>query len=334
MPRKLPARKWIQTIGHWADNSIRGVRHPFYASFKVTNRCQFTCSFCNIWKMDKHDLDTETLVAILQNLGRSSVILTSFEGGEPLLRKDIRILLEEARRQPFYVMFTTSQRNITKYPWAEYAQYIDFLEISIDEGHKNLELFGEPLKEMCGYGMDVTVQTVVRDEDLGAMESKVLECIDAGARILLMPACELENAIHAYPPFQRFEAEVKRLKKKYPGTIITPNGYFRRVRMKRGGCQPDNLVINADGTLAYPCRPREEHGIRMDQVDLKTWLATDSAKEKRKEMAGCERQCGWYQYFATPAFSSLRDLPDAIKPYLWSFLGRGPKPRVRKAQAA
>src|SRR6185295_13640813 len=119
MPRKLPIKKWMKTIWCWTDNSFRGVRHPFYASFKVTNRCQFTCSFCNIWKMDKHDLDTESLVRILRNLGRSSVILTSFEGGEPLLRKDIRLLLEEARRQPFYVMFTTSQRNITSYPWKE-----------------------------------------------------------------------------------------------------------------------------------------------------------------------------------------------------------------------
>lgn len=322
MPRSLPASKWIQTAGHWLDNSIRGVRHPFYASFKVTNRCAFTCSFCNIWKMDKHDLDTETQLKILRNLGRSSVLLVSFEGGEPLLRKDIRILLEEARRQPFYVMFTTSQRNLIKYPWKEYAAFIDFLEISIDEGHENLALFDQ-LKEMCGFGMDVTVQTVVRDEDLSVMEEKVKLSRAAGARILLMPAVELEEAIHAYPPFQRFEAEVKRLKKIYPATIITPNGYFRRVRMKRGGCQPDSLVINADGTLAYPCRPREDRAIRMDLVDLKTWLKTSEAEEARATMSSCERQCGWYQYFATPTFSSLRDLPDALRPYFNSFFGRG-----------
>lgn len=320
MPRKLPAGKWLKTLGHWTENSVRGVRHPFYASFKVTNRCAFTCSFCNIWKMDKHDLDTETLIKILQNLGRSSVIMVSFEGGEPLLRKDIKVLLEEARRQPFYVMFTTSQRKLVKYPWTEYAKYIDFLEISIDEGHENLALF-EQLPEMCGYGMDVTVQTVVRDEDLMLMEEKVKLSRAAGARILLMPAVELEEAIHAYPPFQRFEAEVKRLKKIYPATIITPNGYFRRVRLKRGGCQPDSLVINADGTLAYPCRPREDRAIRMDLVDLKTWLRTPEADEARKTMSSCERQCGWYQYFATPAFSSLRDLPDAIRPYIHSLVG-------------
>ncbi len=320
MPRRLPAGKWLKTAGYWLDNTARGVRHPFYASFKVTNRCAFTCSFCNIWKMDKHDLDTETLTRILRNLGRSSVVLVSFEGGEPLLRKDIRLLLEEARRQPFYVMFTTSQRNLLKYPWAEYARFIDFLEISIDEGHENLELFDQ-LESMCGYGMDVTVQTVVRDEDLGAMEDKVKRSRAAGARILLMPAVELESAIHAYPPFIRFEAEVKRLKKLYPSAIITPDGYFRRVKLKRGGCQPDSLVINADGTLAYPCRPREDRAIRMDLIDLKTWLKTGEAEEARATMAACERQCGWYQYFATPAFSSLRDFPDAIRPYFRSFLG-------------
>jgi hypothetical protein len=153
------------------------------------------------------------------------------------------------------------------------------------------------------------------------MEGKVTACREAGARILLMPAVDLDRAIHSYPPFQKFEAEVKRLKKLYPGTIITPNGYFRRVRLKRGGCQPDSLVINADATLAYPCRPREDRGVRMDQIDLTGWLAGPEAVEARKMMAACERQCGWYQYFATPAFSSLRDLPDAIYPYMRSFLG-------------
>lgn len=115
MPRKLPLSKLAKTALYWLDNRIRGTRHPFYASFKVTNRCAFTCSFCNIWKMDKKDISTESCLEILRNLGRSSMVMVSFEGGEPLLRKDIRVLLEEARRQPFYVMFTTSQRNLDKY---------------------------------------------------------------------------------------------------------------------------------------------------------------------------------------------------------------------------
>lgn len=314
MPRKLPLTKLVKTAFYWLDNRVRGTRHPFYASFKVTNRCAFTCSFCNIWKMDKKDISTESCLEILRNLGRSSMVMVSFEGGEPLLRKDIRTLLEEARRQPFFVMFTTSQRNLDKYPWAEYAEFIDFLEVSIDEGHNNLELF-ETLPRIIPFGMTVTVQTVVREQDLDSMDAKVRACREMGAKILLMPAVELEEAIHNYPPFIAFENEVKRLKKLYPGTIITPNGYFRRVRKKTGGCQPDNIVINADGSLAYPCRPREDRGIMLDQVDLMKWLGSSEASEARQVMSSCERQCGWYQYFATPCFSSLRDLPDAMRPY-------------------
>ena len=46
-----------------------------------------------------------------------------------------------AKKCMFYLLFTTSVRNISDYPIEEYARYIDFLHVSIDEGHNNLEMF-------------------------------------------------------------------------------------------------------------------------------------------------------------------------------------------------
>lgn len=316
--RRLPmaayARAIRNTIANYADE-----RHPFYASFKVTLRCRFSCEFCNIWKGPKPEMSTGECLRVLQNLGRSSIVLCSFEGGEPLLRDDIEELLAEAHRQPFYLLFTTSQRNLLEYPWERYQKYVDFLHISIDEGHRNLAMF-DLLPEIVQYDMVVCVQTVVRTEDLPAMEQKVSLCHESGAKILLMPAVHLPGTQDHFPVLDAFEAEVKRLKRAFPRTVITPDSYFRQVRMPRGGCSPNSIIIDSDGTLYYPCRTLERKAIRLQDDDLDTYLRTAAAREARHGMKACDLRCGWYQYFATSRFTRLGDFVDALGPYARDFL--------------
>ena len=140
--RILPLTYYFPTIKGLFNNLIRQKSvYPFYASFKLTTRCHFGCRFCNVKKDPVKDLSTEEIKEILKNLSRSSILMTSFEGGEPLLRQDIAELLYFARSCKFYLLFTTSAKNILSYPIKEYARYIDFLHVSIDEGHDNMEMF-------------------------------------------------------------------------------------------------------------------------------------------------------------------------------------------------
>lgn len=315
--KTLPFSKYAKT----AKNLILdgGRTYPYYASFKITSVCHFSCSFCNIWKGPKETLSLEDSLAVLRNLGRSSIFMTSLEGGEPLLHPHIEEILQEAYRQPFYLMLTTSQRNLLDYPWERWQKWVDFLEISIDEGHNNLQLF-DALPEMCRYDMAISVQTVVRAQDQPFMERKTEICHRNGVRILLMPAVNLQDAKHDFPEFISFEKEVLRLKKKYPYTVITPKAFFRRVRMKRGGCSPSSIIINSDGSLYYPCRTLERKVGKMQTDDLMKYLVTQNAVENRAEMKRCEIQCGWYQYFATPSFLNPLEFADAFAPYFKEFL--------------
>src|SRR5205823_3126142 len=83
------------------------------------------------------DMPTEDVKAVLDNLARSSVIVCSFEGGDPLVRDDILELLKYQYEKPWYLLFTTSERDMQeRYPMPEYGKYIDFLHISIDEGQR------------------------------------------------------------------------------------------------------------------------------------------------------------------------------------------------------
>ncbi|HSQ41865.1 MAG TPA: hypothetical protein VLM37_06275, partial [Fibrobacteraceae bacterium] len=217
-----------------------------------------------------------------------------------------------------YLMLTTSQRNLLEYPWPKWSQWVDFLEVSIDEGHRNMELF-DVLPEMARYDVVLSVQTVVRAQDQGDMARKTKICAKNGCKILLMPAVELDGACHDFPEFLEFEREVISLKKRYPTTVITPRAYFRRVHRKHGGCSPASIIVNSDGFLYYPCRTLERKAVNLVDTDLMTYLRSPVAQACRQEMRDCTRDCGWYQYFATPSFLNPRDFWDAFRPYAADF---------------
>ncbi|MBF0431491.1 MAG: radical SAM protein [Fibrobacteria bacterium] len=314
MVRRLDSGKYFKTAVKLVSNCFYEV-NPFYASLKVTGCCQFSCEFCNVWKTPSEDLPTEDMKKIIRNLGQSSIVLISFEGGEPLLRKDIEELLREARQQPFYVMLTTSQKRILDYPWHRYQDSIDFLQVSIDEGHNNLDIF-KLLPELNRYEMEVCVQTVVRSRDIFAMRAKAALAFKAGCRILYMPAVNLKQTTGQFPEIEVFEKELGRLKRAYPNTIITPDVYFKRLKKRQGGCSPNSIVVDSDGCLYYPCRPLEQKTIKLHETNLMEYLHSSQAARFRKTMRNCTSQCGWYQYFALAGLARPQGFWHALRQHM------------------
>ncbi|MCL2220044.1 MAG: radical SAM protein [Chitinispirillia bacterium] len=287
---------------------------PFYASFKLTSRCHFGCPFCNVKKDACPDLSTADVKAILRNLSRSSVLMTSFEGGEPLLRTDIEELLKYARQCKFYLLFTTSAKDLLSYPLDRYSKYIDFLHVSIDEGHDNLELF-DSLKELSALPPGLSVQTVVTPDTTGALEDKVRICRESGANIVIIPAAVMDNAKNCFPDMDRLEQKINSLRQLYPNTIHTPAGFFDAYR--RGKCSSASIIIAPDGRLYYPCHILGQKGPDLRVTELSEWLTTQEAEEMRGMMNRCGRNCGWYQYYAIDSYTSISSVIDAMGPVLF-----------------
>jgi len=289
---------------------------PFYASFKLTSKCHFGCPFCNVKKDPVPDLSTSDIKAILRNLSRSPVLMTSFEGGEPLLRADIEELLIYARRRcNFYLLFTTSAKDLLSHPIDRYSQYIDFLHVSIDEGHDNLALF-DTLGELSKLPLGLSVQTVVTPDTVNALDGKVRVCYENGANIVVIPAAVMDNAKNCFPDMDRLEREVRRLRKLYPNTIHTPAGFFDAYR--RGKCSSASVIIAPDGRLYYPCHILGRKGPDLRVTDLSNWLTSKEAAGMRGLMRRCERNCGWYQYYAIDSYTSISSAIDALRPVVFN----------------
>jgi MoaA/NifB/PqqE/SkfB family radical SAM enzyme len=311
---RLSVKSHIPSLRGWIRNiaAQEGI-FPFYASFKLTSRCHFACPFCNIKKTPTPDLPTSDIKAILKNLSHSSILVTSFEGGEPLLRADIGELLRYARQCSFYLLFTTSARNLFDYPLAEYAQFIDFFHVSIDEGHANLEMF-DLLPRLVGLPMQVSVQTVVTADSIDVLDDKVKRCREAGANIVVIPATHMDNAADCFPDIDALERKISTLRRQYPNIIHTPRGYFRAYRRRK--CSSESIIIAPDGRLYYPCHIQGTKGPDLRTQDLNRWLVTPDARSIRQKMQHCERNCGWYQYYAISSYTSMASVIDAFRPII------------------
>jgi len=313
---KLPLGKYLKTVGCAFSNYLACESiYPFYASFKITHKCTLKCSFCNVWMEKTPDLSKEDVFKVLDNLGNSSITLLSLEGGDPLMRKDLGEILEYAHKKPFYLFFTTNGHLLDKRPMEEYGKNIDYLHISIDEGHDNLEFF-ERLEEFQSYGPEICIQIVVTKDTMDAIEEKVRRVYEVGARTVIMPACHLEGTDDYYPDSGKFREEIIRLKKKYRNTITTPKGFLDNIN-KLHGCSTSSIIIDSDGGLFYPCRTVGKRLYNFTEGSVMDFVKSDKAKKARQDMKNCTRRCGWYQYFATDVFASPSSFISALSPYLF-----------------
>jgi MoaA/NifB/PqqE/SkfB family radical SAM enzyme len=305
----------------------RSAVYPVFASFKITNKCNFRCKFCNVWKEKTQDLDTNGVKKVIDNIANSNIPLLSLEGGDPLLRADIKEILEYIKTKDIEVFITTSERDLQKYPMEEFAKYLDYLHISVDEGHRNLFML-DHLPEFISWGIPICIQIVVTKDDIPALEAKIKRCFECGARAVVMPAAHLDKTKDYFPNPGAFTAETLRLRKKYPNTIITPAGYLKRFETIH--CDTSSIIIDSNGELFYPCRTMAETAVNLTEVNLLDYVRSEEAVQARKRMVECTRRCMWYQYFASQFYTHPLHAISLLRPFISERLGFGLAHRRRK----
>jgi len=104
---------------------------PVLCNYYLTYRCNATCSFCDIWERPSPYVNLETAKKNFADLKKLGVKVIDFTGGEPLLHREIDLLLKEAKQMGFLTTLTT---NTLLYPkWAERLKgLVDMLHFSLD----------------------------------------------------------------------------------------------------------------------------------------------------------------------------------------------------------
>ncbi len=110
---------------------MRLVSHPVLCNYYLTYRCNATCGFCDIWERPSPYVTLENFRQNVHDLKALGVKVIDFTGGEPLLHRQLDLLLREAKDQG---MITTVTTNGLLYPkHAEKLKgLIDMLHFSLD----------------------------------------------------------------------------------------------------------------------------------------------------------------------------------------------------------
>jgi len=305
MDRTLRAFKWFM------DTLLnKDFERPVYGSYKLLHECNLRCPFCNVWKTPMKALDTNGAMRVIDRLADSTVTVLSLEGGEPLLRKDLLEIVRHAYERSFYLFFTTNGILLPKAPLKEFSKYVDFIHISIDEGHGNLYILDD-LKKYVDSGIRITVQTVVTKNDIGALREKVEKVYRAGARILIMPAVHFDDVPDLTPDRKLMHDTLVELKKEFGGTIVTSRAFINALE-NHYTCHSYGLSIESNGDVIYPCSVIGKKVGNLIENDLETILSSEEAEKGRNMMKSCKRECFLYLHAETSNFMNPRNLASFI----------------------
>ena len=235
---------------------------------------------CPFWKRSNKDLSTAVEKAILRRIYDSGACAIAFEGGEPLLRKDLKEILAFSRSLPLQTSLVTNGTLLAS-RIDEIAQYINgAIYVSLD----GLEKTHDSIRGVSGSfrrtlegiteaskKVSVIINTTIMNENICEIEELVEMAKGLNVKISVAIAHEYYEA-EASSPDRLKISEVSRklveLKKKgYP--LINSIGYFGVIaKEKNWTCKPWSTInVSPEGYLVLPCYVLNEYAKTISVLD-------------------------------------------------------------------
>lgn len=282
-----------------------GAKAPLFSGHKLTYNCNLKCKMCPFWKRQSTDLATEQEKQILRQLYNSGVCGIAFEGGEPLLRKDIAEILAYSRALPLHTSLVTNG-TLLKSRIDEIAPHISgMVFVSLD----GLEKTHDQIRGVNGCfkkaieGIDaakekvsVIINTTMTAENIHEVEDTVKLAKDLGVRIVLSKAHEYQNINATAPQDDEITKVAKRLieLKKQGFPIFNTTEYFKVVAQeKKWKCKPWSIInIGTDGKLVLPCYVYNQYETGASVLESKIKTATSKFDwEVTRNCKKCNLHC-------------------------------------------
>lgn len=313
---------------------MRLIKHPVLCNYYLTYRCNATCSFCDIWEKPSPYITLENFKENLKALKKLRVKVIDFTGGEPLLHRELDILLREAKKEGFITTVTT---NCLLYP--KYAErlkgLIDMLHFSLDSpdeeehnksrGVKCYDKILESIEIAKNIGERPDILFTVFENNVDKV-GKVWKTITQPNNLVLIlnPVFEYANVTSGE---KLTKESLEKLKWWGKQKNVYLNEAFIELRLN-GGNQTENpvcraasstIVISPENKLLLPCYhlTKKEFEIKNNLYEL---YHSEEVKEiirlegKLKECEGCVINCYMQPSFAVEMNKYFwKALPSTLK---------------------
>lgn len=126
-------------------NSTNSPNPPLWLLAELTYSCPLQCPYCSN-PMDianyKDELSTEEWLKVLREARKMGATQLGLSGGEPLVRKDLEILIKEARDLGYYTNLITSGEGMDEARIAAFKEAgLDHIQVSFQASDEELNNF-------------------------------------------------------------------------------------------------------------------------------------------------------------------------------------------------
>jgi radical SAM family uncharacterized protein len=263
---------------------------PLIAGHKLLYSCNLRCRMCPFWRRkDETLLSLEDEVKIMKSLEKAGVIFMGFEGGEPLLRRDLPHILEESYKR-FHTSLVTNGW-LLKDRIKEIHEHLDHLFVSLDgigEVHDKIRgVVGSYERAIEGIKitkkfLPVSISFTITKENMNQVEDIVYLAKKLDVSVNFQVAYDYSTAERMSPKLDELKSTLQRLlelkNKGYP--IVNSREYFNALIKSwfygiPWKCRPW-LTINIDplGRIVLPCYVLNEYNgkIKAWEIDIvKLW---------------------------------------------------------------
>ena len=329
---------------HRAVRGLAGEKSPVLAGHKLLYRCNLECQMCPFWRREDEELLSLTdEIRIMEALARAGVSFLGFEGGEPLLRRDVGAILKEAHAR-FHTSLVTNGWLLEQ-RLAEVAPHLDLLFVSLDgigETHDRLRGIPRSFERAVG-GMraarsevpTVISHTVTRENaDHAEKVVELAEHLDVGLTVQV--AYDYRTAVAMSPEREQLRPVIERLRdlRKSGAPLLESVEYFDAILGSWYGGRPWRckpwLTINIDpsGRIVLPCYVLQEYrgSLPVWDVDVRAlWNSFDWAP-----YASCNK-CALACYLEPSLFrwTDLASLRDRVLDASVHYVRRTPRTSTR-----
>jgi MoaA/NifB/PqqE/SkfB family radical SAM enzyme len=271
------------------------------------------CSFCNVWRKNifENEATTPELTNRLMECWDLGCSITSFTGGEPLLREDIRKLVKFSSKNIGLFTGLVTNGILLDKKINEISKYTDFLAVSFDVNNRQtfnrtrgVDAFEKVKKNIelaRRMGVEVDLFSVITKETFEFIDdtiefAKSLEmpihfsCVDSVPRESVETSeAETLKIIDTSEILKKLTEEKKKYKK-----IHFERDYFRFQflggfnRFIRCSSASTTISLKPDASIALPCPFFTLMAVKKDE-DLRSRLNSERAR-------GIIEECGKWDF--------------------------------------
>lgn len=253
---------------------------PMWLLAELTYACPLQCPYCSnplqLPTSRKQELSTEQWIRVMQQARELGAVQLGFSGGEPLVRPDLELLVEEATRLGFYCNLITSAVGLTSDRLRKLRDNgLNHIQISFQGSDRETnasfggtDSFDHKLamtKEAIALGVPLGLNFVLHRHNIHQVEDFLLLAEELGAEFVELAntqyyAWALHNRDQLMPSQQQLDdarAATNRFRAQHKGHMraifVAPDYFDDRPKKCSNGWGTTFITVTPEGDV-LPCQ--------------------------------------------------------------------------------